>query len=237
MPEWKPLSARSTVLSLVLGAHPQALGARQLTRAAQGFGVSAATTRVALTRAVAAGELRRDDSRYRLGPRLLERSRRQEEHAAEQPWDGSWEAVVVVGAGRPSGARVALRAALAAHRLAELREGVWLRPANLAPRPPVPADGTVQTFRATPDGDPVLLAATLWDLPGWAVAAHEAVDALARTHEPSTRLAVAAHLVRHLATDPLLPVPLWPRGWPAAAARAVYDDYQREVLALVRGSG
>jgi phenylacetic acid degradation operon negative regulatory protein len=237
VPEWKPLSARSTVLSLVLGAHPEGLSARQLTRAALGLGVSAATTRVALTRAVAAADLRRADGAYHLGARLLERGRRQEEHAAELPWDGSWEMAVVVGVGGPGGERLARRAALAARRLAEQREGVWLRPANLGPRPPAPADRAVQTFRATPDGDPVVLAASLWDLSGWAAATGAAVDALAGTPEPATRLAVAAHLVRHLATDPLLPAELCPPGWPADAARAVYRDYQREVLAQVHGAG
>ena len=40
------------------------------------------------------------------------------------PWDGALS--------RPLAERVALRRSMFALRLAELREGVWLRPANLA---------------------------------------------------------------------------------------------------------
>lgn len=233
-----PLPARSVVLSLLLGSHPDRMAAADLVRAGEHFGIPASTTRVALTRAVAAGDLRRDAGDYVLGERLARRQRRQDEAVldAETPWDGGWELAVVVVAGRPGAERAALRERLASYRLAELREGVWTRPANLS-RPRSYADDVVlSTFTATPDEDPVALAAGLWDLRGWATTGRQLVDLLAETPDPAPRLAVAAQVVRHLASDPLLPTALLPRDWPAPAMRAAYADYQAELreLALAR---
>lgn len=132
------------------------------------------------------------------------------------------------------GDRAALRTALASARLAELREGVWLRPANLV-RPSPGSDAALRTFPARPGGDPVGLAATLWGLDAWARETDRTPEQLAATTGGPVRLAVAAHLVRHLATDPLLPPELQPPGWPADRARAAYASYQRAVLALGAG--
>jgi phenylacetic acid degradation operon negative regulatory protein len=232
--ELKPLSARSVVLSLLLGTHPDRMSPAMLTRAGEHFGIPASTLRVALTRAVAAGDLRRVDGDYVLGERLVLRQRRQDEGVedAETPWDGTWEMAVVVVTGRPGTERAALRESLIAHRLAELREGVWTRPANLR-RPAAYADDRVlRTFRAEPGQDPVALAAGLWDLTGWSARGRELVDLLADTTEPAPRLTVAAHVVRHLTADPLLPPGLLPRDWPGGELRAAYAEYQDEVRRL-----
>ncbi len=69
--ELAPLSARSTILSLMLGAHPNPLTPADLARAGQFFGIAPATVRVAATRAVGDGDLRRTEAGYRLGERLL----------------------------------------------------------------------------------------------------------------------------------------------------------------------
>ena len=230
----KLLPARSVVLSLLLGSHPDRMSPAMLTRAGEHFGIPASTLRVALTRAVAAGDLDRVDGDYVLGERLVQRQRRQDEAVedAETPWDGSWEMAVVVVAGRPGPERAALRETLGAHRLAELREGVWTRPANLR-RPAAYADDPVlRTFRAEPSADPVALAAGLWDLAGWSTRGRELADLLAATTEPAPRLTVAAQVVRHLTSDPLLPVELLPDGWPGSALRAAYADYQEELRGL-----
>lgn len=229
VPEFKPLSARSVILSLMLGAHPRGMSSRELARAGDHLGIASTTVRVALTRAVANGELQRDGSTYRLGDRLLTRRRRQDDHAAQIPWDGTWEMAVVVASSRPAGERAALRSTLAAARLAELREGVWMRPANLSRPLPDAGMSVLRTFRATPDSDAAHLVADLWALPAWAEQADAILDLLATTRQPAARLDVAAHLVRHLATDPLLPEELWPPGWPAARARQAYAAYQLEI--------
>lgn len=231
-----PLSARSAVLSLVLGAHPEPFTPADLTRAGQYFGIAPSTVRVAVTRAVADGDLRRTDAGYRLGDRLLRRQQHQDEAVrdAETAWDGTWEMAIVVVSGRSGAERASLRDALAARRLAELREGVWTRPANLTRASPV--DPVLRTFRATPEQDPEELTARLWDLGGWAREGEELLDRLASVREPASRLAAAAMLVHHLSTDPLLPAALRPPHWPAADLRDAYRAYQDELhrLALLR---
>jgi len=234
MEELKPLPARSVVLSLVLGAVPHRMSPAELTRAGAHFGIPAATTRVALTRAVAAGDLRRDGSDYALGDRLLARQRRQDEAVedAELPWDGTWETAVIVVTGRSAAERAVLRESLGRARLAELREGVWMRPANLRRAPSYADDPVLTCLRSTPAGDPAALAAQLWDLEGWAAAGQSLVELLERTRQPPDRLAVAAQVVRHLTSDPLLPASLLPPDWPGAELRAEYAAYQAELRAL-----
>lgn len=230
----RPLPARSAVLSLLLGSHPDRMSPGELTRAGEHFGIPASTLRVALTRATAAGDLRRVDGDYVLGERLLARQRRQDEAVedAERPWDGAWEMAVVVVAGRAGPERAALRDTLGAHRLAELREGVWTRPANLRRAATYADDAVLSCFRAQPEGDPRALAGRLWDLDAWAHEGRSLVRRLAQTREPALRLATAAQLVRHLTTDPLLPVVLLPDSWPGGELRAAYADYQAELRGL-----
>jgi phenylacetic acid degradation operon negative regulatory protein len=232
-----PLPARSVVLSLLLGSHPDRMSAAALVRAGEHFGIPAATLRVALTRAVAAGDLRRADGDYVLGERLVARQRRQDEAVldAETPWDGTWEVAVVVVAGRSGPERAALRERLASYRLAELREGVWTRPANLRRARSYAGDAVLSTFTATPDEDPRTLAAGLWDLRAWARTGHGLLDALTGTTGttgPAPRLAVAAQVVRHLTSDPLLPGTLLPSDWPAQDLRAAYSAYRAELRRL-----
>lgn len=234
MPEPKPLPARSVVLSLLLGSHPDRMSPAQLIRAGEHFGIPASTLRVALTRAVTAGDLRRVDGDYVLGERLVARQRRQDEGVedAETEWDGTWEMAVVVVSGRSGSERAALRERLAAARLAELREGVWTRPANLRRAPSYDDDPVLATFHARPDGDAADLARELWDLAQWAREGRTLLGRLERTTDPARRLAVAAHVVRHLTADPLLPPELLPNDWPGAALRRAYADYQAELRVM-----
>lgn len=231
----EPLPARSVALSLVLGAHPAPIATRDLLRAGEQHGVPVPTMRVALTRAVAAGDLVRDGAVLALGPRLAARQRRQDEAVqdAERTWDGAWEMAVVVVAGRAAAERTALRGVLAADRLAELREGVWTRPANLQRRPAHASEPVLRCFTARPADDPAALAAALWDLEGWAARGRDLLALAAEPHAPAVRLAVHARLVRHLSSDPLLPAVLLPPAWPGPALRAAYDAYRAEL----RGAG
>src|SRR3954454_17890905 len=159
-----PLSARSVVLSLLLGTHPPELPVKELVRAVEPFGVGGSTLRAALSRMVAAGDLRRTDSVYGLSDRLLERQRRQDEavRARTQAWGGDWEMVVITATGRGPAERAELRGRLTALRLAELREGVWLRPANLSRPLPDDLERVGQSYTARPDRPARELAAQLW---------------------------------------------------------------------------
>ncbi|GGO88860.1 hypothetical protein GCM10011584_16880 [Nocardioides phosphati] len=235
----KPLPARSVALSLLLGSHPGRMSPATLTSAGEHFGIPASTMRVALTRAVAAGDLEREGGDYTLGARLVARQRRQDEAVedAASPWHGEWEMAVVVVTGRSGQERSALRDLLAAHRLAELREGVWTRPANLRRPAAYAGDPVLSTFTAVPAEDPAELAAGLWDLTAWAQDGDELVALLETTREPALRLAAAAQLVRHLAADPLLPHELLPPDWPGERLRAAYADYRGELRDIARSSG
>ncbi|MCK1796232.1 PaaX domain-containing protein, C- domain protein [Streptomyces sp. XM4193] len=233
--ELRPLTARSVVLSLLLGSHPPALPVRDLVRIAELFGISDTALRVALTRMVASGDLQRADGTYELSARLLERQRRQDEAVSPRTreWDGGWELVAVTVAGRGATARAALRVRLAGLRLAELREGLWLRPANLLRPLPPDLDEVAARFDGTPQGDPADLVRSLWDLQEWAERAAELTDRLAAAEGPAERFTLAAASVRHLLADPVLPEALLPPDWPAEALRSAFRYYRREVADII----
>lgn len=234
-PGLRPLSARSVVLSLLLGAHPAELPVRDLVRLVEPFGVGGSTLRAALSRMVTAGDLRRTDAVYRLSDRLLARQRRQDEALmpGTRPWDGAWEMVVITVTGRGPAERAGLRARLVALRLAELREGVWLRPANLDRALPDMLGSVAQTYTARPDEPAHDLVARLWPLDAWAATARTLLDHAAAARTPADRLTAYAAAVRHLLTDPVLPPGLLPADWPGKALRAAYAGYQRELAASV----
>ncbi|MEU8828748.1 PaaX family transcriptional regulator C-terminal domain-containing protein [Streptomyces sp. NPDC048636] len=231
----RPLTARSIVLSTLLGHHPPRLPARILVRVGALFGTAEGTVRVALTRMVAAGDLEQRDGEYVLTERLLARQARQDDSRAPRTrrWDGGWEIAVVTSDRRAAAERAALRQAMATLRLAELREGTWLRPANLVrPRPAVAA-AQCGWFTGGPEDDPVALAARLWDLDGWAHRARALGEALDRAEGPAARFTVGAAALRHLLADPVLPARLLPEDWPGAGLRRRYDAFEREFRTLL----
>ncbi len=227
--ELRPLSARSVVLSLLLGLHPPELPVKDLVRGVEPFGIAGSTLRAALSRMVAAGDLRRADTVYRLSDRLLERQRRQDDavHPETVPWGGDWEMVVVTATGRGPAERAELRNELTRLRLAELREGVWLRPANLLRRLPDDLGQVVERCTARPDRSARELAASLWPLDTWAGTGHALLDHVARARHPSDRFTAFTAVVRHLLADPVLPPGLLPTDWPGERLRAAYADYRR----------
>lgn len=237
------LSARSIVASTLLGTSPPRLAGRLLVAFAEEFGVNPGTTRVALSRMVERGELTREpDGHYVLAGPLLERLGRQEAGLSPtvRSWEGRWEMRLVCGGARDATERAALRRAAIHLGLRERREGVWLRPDNLDPdRLPAArrvVDAQTERYTTTPHGDPTALAAELFDLDGWAA---DATRLRARMQTMADALAagsaggladgfeVAADSLRHLVSDPLLPVELCPPGWPASALRESYDRYDR----------
>lgn len=227
-----PLTARSVVASTLLGTHPPELPVRALVRSAALFGISEGTTRVAISRMLAAGELEAVDGRYRLAGHLLDRQARQERSRSPElrPWRGDWCIAAVTAEGRTPGERAALRSAMAAARMAELREGVWLRPDNLD----VPRHPHCAWFVGRPEGDPGDLARRLWDVARWAARAAELRRAMAgasaelRAGNPDALapgFVLSAAVLRHFQADPLLPHELLPPGWPGEALRREYEAY------------
>ena len=226
------LAARSVVLSVLLGAHPASATAAELLDLTDGFGIKDATLRVALTRMVSAGDLVRSDGGYRLSARLLARQRRQDAalHPVTRDWDWNWLTLVVTAVGVDARSRSRLRTALQQNRFGELREGVWLRPDNLADVVPLEARGRVRVLKSR-DGAPAELAARLWDLHGWAEVGRRLLRDMDSADDIPTRFAVAAGMVRHLLTDPVLPAELLPNDWPAERLRACYADFVAVLVA------
>ena len=220
------MTARSVVLSVLLGAHPAWATAAELLRLTSDFGIREPTLRVALTRMVSGGDLVRSDNGYRLSARLLARQRRQDGalDPATRDWDGGWITAVVTTVGTDARTRAALRTALQDNRFGELREGVWLRPDNLDTELPAIARGRVRVLRAH-DDNPAQLAGQLWDLPGWSKTGRRLLREMNAANDIPGQFVVAAAIVRHLLADPVLPTGLRPTDWPADRLRTAYTEF------------
>jgi len=220
------------VLSVLLGAHPAWATAAELIRLTADFGIREPTLRVALTRMVGAGDLVRSADGYRLSDRLLARQRRQDDalDPKVRAWDGTWSTLVITSVGTDAKTRATLRTTLQAKRFGELREGVWMRPANLDLQLTDDLRGRVRVLQAR-DDDPAGLVDALWDLPTWVGAGRRLLDDLSGASDVPARFVAAAATVRHLLADPVLPGELLPDDWPGAALRQAYHDFAAELVA------
>jgi phenylacetic acid degradation operon negative regulatory protein len=237
----KPFTARSVLASALLGMDPPELPVAQLVRLTGLFGISANGARVALSRMVAAGEVTTDGSgNYRLAGHLRERQARQSASRSGEtaPYSGQWWLAVVTTTGSVADVRAARRRALGHARLAELREGVWMRPDNVAVHLADDLGSDAELMVARPE-DPHRLVAALWDLCGWADRAVELLEGLAGL-SPDSPAALApgfelsAAVLRHLQADPLLPDELLPPRWPGTRLRNDYDRWDARYRATLR---
>jgi phenylacetic acid degradation operon negative regulatory protein len=227
--------------SLLLGRPSARASGRDLVGWCGLFGIAPGTARVALHRMNGAGELGRDDGDYVLLGGLARRQREQEASlvARRRAWRGSWRMAVTGVDPRPAPLRAETRAALRRHRFAEWREGVWIRPDNLAP----PVVTHCEWLDVRPHTDAVTLAARLFAPAQWRseadrllVALQAATDRLAAEHEAALAPAflAGAAALRHVRADPLLPDELVPAPWPGGELRATYVAYQRAFAAVAR---
>jgi phenylacetic acid degradation operon negative regulatory protein len=224
------MTARSVVLSVLLGAHPACATPGELIGLTADFGIKETTLRVALTRMVGAGDLIRSADGYRLSERLLARQRRQDDamRPRTRTWRGDWLTLIVTTVGTDARTRAALRTTMHHKRFGELREGVWMRPDNLDPDLGPDTLHRVRVLKAR-DPAPAELARELWDLPAWSATGHRLLDEMAAAADVPGRFMVAAAMVRHLLTDPVLPDELLPAGWPGARLRTAYHDFAIEL--------
>jgi phenylacetic acid degradation operon negative regulatory protein len=207
------------------------------------FGVSEGTARVALSRMVDRGELRAQDGTYELAGRV--RGRREPQDWSLDPhldpFDGSWRIGVVTTAGRAATERGALRDAMRRLRMAELREGMWLRPDNL-PRAAAPldawrvADAQCQWWSGAPEAHPAEVAVALFDPDGWAARADRVESRLARAivgldgtreRQLADAFVAGAKALAHVRADPFLPAELARSSEAGDALRATYHEYER----------
>ena len=247
----RPLTARSVLASALLGADEPVLPVAGLVAAASLFGISAGAARTCLWRMVANGELTSDNGCYALAGRLLERRHRVDDaarHTDGGRWNGTWELAVVSLERRPAADRLELRRAAIALHLAEIREGVWIRPDNLDPErlPSSRAvlDAQCVHFHGADSDITVDATRSLFALDSWAdearrllVAMNDELDAKRPDTDeiaPLTyQFALSIAVVRHLQLDPLLPAALIPSDWPAATLRNAYrrfdDSFKRHM--------
>jgi len=226
LPAITPLTARSVALSTLLGYHPPALPISALVKVGELFGIRHRAIRVALTRMVRDGDVTVDNGVYRLSERLLRRQAQQDALASPptRRWTGGWEMAIVTSTTRPLAERVALRKSMVRHRMGELREGVWMRPDNLSRE----LDGIIADqceFLVAHHADSPGLAASLWDLPGWAAEADRLLTVLDEAESLAEGFMATAQVIRHLLLDPYLPDELLPAGWPGDRLRERYTDF------------
>ena len=236
----RPLSARSVLATAILGADQAHLTVGELVAMASLFGISDGAARTCLWRMVSNGELTSEDGTYALAGGLLERRHRVDEASrvdddAPPPWDGTWELAVVSLERRSAADRVALRKAATALHLAELREGIWIRPDNLDPdRLPrwraVLDRQCVHFHGAATDIDPDAVR-SLFNLDDWAadarrltVALREETDAEA-VDDLAYWFALSVAVVRHLQLDPMLPAEFIGDEWPGPDLRSAYRRF------------
>jgi phenylacetic acid degradation operon negative regulatory protein len=242
----RPLTARSVLASALLGADEPRLPVAVLVAAASLFGVSAGAARTCLWRMVSDGELTSDNGSYALAGHLLERRHRVDDaaraaDATMRGWDGTWELAVVSLVRRPAADRLGLRKAAQALHLAEIKEGVWIRPDNLDPQR-LPSSRAVLDqqcvhFHRADSDITVDIARSLFSLDRWAhdatrltAAMDDELDAAPeQLDDPIATLtyqfALSISVVRHLQLDPLLPVTLLPKHWPATELRTTYHHF------------
>jgi phenylacetic acid degradation operon negative regulatory protein len=145
-----------------------------------------------------------------------------------RPWDGYWTTLIVTSVGTDPRTRAAVRTTLHNKRFGELREGVWMRPDNLEPDLDAELRARVRIVQARDDA-PAELAGELWDLPSWARTGNRLLAEMSDATDIPGRFVVAAAIVRHLLTDPVLPAELLPGDWPGARLRAAYNDFAAEL--------
>ena len=234
------LTARSVLASALMGVEPPQLPVSYLVRLSGLFDMNENRARVALSRMVAAGEVTTDGAgRYRLAGHLLERQQRQAASMAgrTRAWRGDWHVVVVTATGSPPEVRNRRRRSLSLARLAELREGVWLRPDNLDFTLADDVEIDVIHLRSRVDDDLALLE-RLWVPEQWATGAEELL-ALLEAHAPrewsdlAPGFELSASVLRHLQLDPLLPRQLLPESWPGERLRKAYADWDRRYRRLL----
>ncbi|GAB16694.1 hypothetical protein GOEFS_010_00070 [Gordonia effusa NBRC 100432] len=233
------MTARSAILSALLGTHPARARAQQIVAIADALGLRESAARVALTRMVSTGDLIRDDGVYTLSPRLLERQKRQDRamEVPTGPWAGQWRIAIAPDAYAQAAVPAAVGAAPLSDvfgfmKFAEVRDGVWMRPDNhdaLA----IDVAGRVSLFSAVPQEPSIDLSERLFAPARWAADAELMLVDYQNAVGVADRFEVAATIVRHILDDPLLPAELLPDDWPGVRLRTTYGEFRTDFIEFV----
>ena len=232
----RPMSARSLVLSTLLGTHPPRLPPQALIAVGELFEVPEGTVRTALSRLVADNEVVLLDGSYQMSDAFSARQQALDSgrRSRHEPWDGTWWSAVVLAERRPLAHRRAFRTDMVRALMGELRPDVWVRPANLS----IPdADPHVLVGRGPLQHDAGReLAGSLWDLDQLEGSLRRLIDEAAGaldvltdgdSNALSQSFIVSVAVARALAAEPQLPDALVGSDWPADELRRRYDDLER----------
>lgn len=218
-------SARSLILSVLLGSDPPQLPVAALIDFCSLFDTPPGTVRTALSRLAASGEVEARDGSYTLTGDLLERRRQQEvgRLTPSKAWDGSWWTAVALADARDVDERRRFRSAMEGSKMGELRPTVWMRPTNIGPPPPRP--DLIIARGELPAAGGCDLARRLWDLAGLGRRAGQLLDSLAADETGlAQRFIALAACLQFLRTEPQLPASLAPQ----RTADALRDRYAPE---------
>ncbi len=253
-----PMNARSALFDLY-GDHLRTRGSQApvaaLVRLMAPLGITAPAVRTAVSRMVRQGWLTPVRLVGAPGYALTPRAGRRLDEAADRiyqrgigEWDGRWH-VVVCERIRDRARRERVRAALRYLGYAPIGEGTWISPrASVELAAVLEAERLrAERFHSSYDGDQGELLARAWDLEALADDYRRwlamAVDLLAPAAAPDTPdeevFALRSTLVhewrKFLFSDPGLPAPLLPEGWPGRqAARLFHLESARLLPAAAR---
>lgn len=238
----KPLSARSVILSVLLGSHPPSLPAKELVALAVAFGFKHGTVRTAVSRMVANSELVLTGGDYLLGARLLKRQQTQDSgrRSVESAWNGEWTTVAVLAERRTVSERREFRSTMQEGLMGELRPDLWLRPDNVSP-PEGDLDLMVTTG-SLQGPDPLALVERLWPLRVYQTQTSKLIRAIRSTQGgleqgdhntiPNT-FHISSEVVRFLRIEPRLPSELDPNAPHVGELRSAYDEYEKLFQAVL----
>lgn len=236
----KDLNARSVIISTLLGSSSEEVPASTIVRTAELFGIATGTTRVALTRLAAAGDVTADAGVYKLAQHHLARRQRQLRslRPSRHEWCGVWLSAVLMGEAREAQLRQKLRDAFRRERFVELREGLWMRPDNIEAENLTPAMSMIEQqcqwlfAEVGPELETSLV--ELFKLSSWSEYARLLIKEMEQllpsflehdANEFRRGFLLEGAVIRHLNADPLLPQSLLSDDWPGELLRDTYVNY------------
>jgi phenylacetic acid degradation operon negative regulatory protein len=199
-------TARSLVLSVLLGSDPPRLPVGALIDFCSLFDIAPGTVRTALSRMVASREIDSDDGAYVLTGDLLQRRRQQDvgRVAAPDEWDGSWWTAVALADARDITERRRFRSAMEGAKMGELRPTAWMRPSNIGSPPPL--RDLIISRGDLPPAVSRSLVDRLWRLEALDRRAGELLTILRPDSDDLAKRFIAlATCLRYLRTEPQLP--------------------------------
>ncbi len=239
MSNYRNFTARSVILSVLLGLRPPSLPVSMIVKTTELFNISEGTTRTAISRMLKSKELKVSGTNYEIASvKHLQRQARQLESLKPKykTWDEStWILAIVTQSNREAAERAQLRDDLKFHKFGELKEGVWIRPDNLEENY-IKDHKHLSWFKSIPEDDPKYLVKKLFKIHSWNTTSIQLTDQLNNLAGPLQQegarylkdsFIVMAKVLRHVQDDPLLPRRLLPKDFKGQELRDTYFKFDK----------